>query len=210
GDGWAVTALALDPMAHDTLYAALENTGVFKTTDGGTSWAAANNGLPTLKVVALVVDPVIPDTVFAGTLDQGVFVSVDGGASWASMNDGLFNHIIKALAVEPDRIYAGSLGDGAFAMPVGSVITTSSTTTTTSTTTSTTLQQVILGRSLEIKDPKAADPSRRQVVVEARELASSDSLDPAAVAANGATLTISATGDTPSSQTFSMPAPWTL
>jgi len=83
-DGLAVTALALDAMAHDTLYAALENTGVFKTTDGGASWTAVG-GLPSVQVVALAVDPVIPNTVFAGTHDQGVFVSIDGGATWASM-----------------------------------------------------------------------------------------------------------------------------
>jgi hypothetical protein len=69
---------------------------------------------------------------------------------------------------------------------------------------------VILGKTLEIKDPRPADPSRRQVVVDARELASSDGLDPATVADSGATLTISAVGGTPSGQTFSMPAPWTL
>ena len=37
------------------------------------------------------------------------------GASWAAANDD-----IGAPAVEPDRIYAGSFGDGAFAMPLGS------------------------------------------------------------------------------------------
>ena len=208
-DGAAVTALALDPMAHNTLYAAIEEAGVYKTTDGGASWAAANNGLQVFRVTALAVHPVIPNTVFAGTLDQGVFVSVDGGASWAAMNDGLFNPVIHALAVEPHRVYAGSRADGAFEMPVGSIITTTSTSTTSSTTTSTTLQPVILGKTLQIKDPRPADPSRRQVVVEARELASSDSLDPATLATNGATLTVTATGETPSSQTFSMPAPWT-
>src|SRR5262249_8879622 len=206
----AVLSLALDPSAHNTLYAEIDNAGVYKTKATGASWTAANDGLPTLRVSSLAVDPVIPGAVFASTFDQGVFVSVDGGASWAAMSDGLFNHDIGALAVEPDRIYAGSFGNGAFAMPLGPIVTTTPTTTTTSTTTSTTLQQVILGKTLEIKDPQPADPSRRQVVVEARELASSDSLDAATLAANGATLTISANGETPSSQTFPMPAPWKL
>jgi len=209
-DGSLVTALAIDPMAPNTLYAALDLQGVYKTTDGGASWAAASNGLPSVRVAALAVDPASPNIVFVGTLDRGVFVSVDGGASWASMNDGLFNPSINALAVERDRIYAGSNPDGAFAMPLGPVITTTSTSTTTSSTTSTTLQPVILGKTIEIKDPNPADPSRRQVVVLARELASSDGLDPATVAANGATLVVNAAGGTPSSELFSMPAPWTL
>jgi hypothetical protein len=118
----------------------------------------------------------------------------------------IVKHVISALAVERDRIYAGSQGDGAFAMPVGPVITTTSTSTTASSTTSTTLQPVILGKTIEIKDTKPGDPSRRHVVV----FASSDGLDPATVAANGATVVVNAAGETPSSQLFSLPAPWTL
>src|SRR5262249_56277923 len=78
------------------------------------------------------------------------------------------------------------------------------------TTTATAVEPVIVGKTIEIKDPKPGDPSRRQVVVLARELASSDGLDPATVAANGATLVVNAAGGTPSSQEFSLPAPWTL
>jgi hypothetical protein len=123
------------------------------------------------------------------------------------VNDGLFNHAIKALAVDSDRIYAGSAGDGAFAMLLSAVTTT---TTTTSTTTSTTLPPAILGKTLEIKDPRPDDPSTRQVVVSAKEVASGDPLDPATVAANGAFLTIMTTGATSSRQSFFMPAPWKL
>jgi hypothetical protein len=83
------------------------------------------------------------------------------------------------------------------------------TTTTTSTTTTTTLQQVILGKTLLVKDPKPDDPSKRKVVVVATELGSDDTLDAAAVVAGGASVTVSADGGTPSSQTFSMPPPWT-
>jgi hypothetical protein len=57
-----VLALALDPRAPSTLSAAIENAGVYKTTDGGASCAPANDGFPTLGVSALAVDPVISDT----------------------------------------------------------------------------------------------------------------------------------------------------
>src|SRR5262249_20887124 len=40
----AVTALALDPANPSVLYAGTESSGVFKTTDGGTAWAAASGG----------------------------------------------------------------------------------------------------------------------------------------------------------------------
>ena len=44
-----VLSLALDPRAPSTLHEAIENAGVYKTTDGGASWAAANDGLPMLR-----------------------------------------------------------------------------------------------------------------------------------------------------------------
>ncbi len=91
-------------------------------------------------------------------------------------------------------------------MPLGST----TTTTFTGTTTSTTLQGAILGKALVIKDPNPTDPSKRKIVVVANEVGSGDPLDPAQLAANGATVTVSAEGATASSQTFSMPAPWTL
>ncbi len=42
--GGAVLTMAIDPVNHNTLYAGT-NSGVFKTTNGGDSWIAANNGL---------------------------------------------------------------------------------------------------------------------------------------------------------------------
>lgn len=208
--GAAVTALAVDPAAPATVYAAIEDAGVFKTTNAGASWAAAGVGLTSVRVTALTFDPVLPDTVYAGTRDQGVFASADGGASWTPLDDGLVNRSVAALAADAARIYAGSGGNGTFVRPAGSIVTTTSTTTSTSSTTSTTLQQAVLGRTFEVRNPNAADPSRRKLVVTAKEAASDDTLDAAALAANGATLTIVTAGGTPSSQTFAMPPPWTL
>jgi photosystem II stability/assembly factor-like uncharacterized protein len=203
-DNAAVTALALDPSAPATLYAAIETAGVFKTVDGGATWSAANGGLGADRVTSLAVHPTLPNTVYAGTLDHGVFTSTDGGASWTPTNDGLFNHFVAALAVDPDRIYAGTGGDGAFVMTTGAVTTTS-----TSTTTSTTSPQALLGKLLDVRNPSAVDPSRRSVVVQAKETASNDVLDPAMLVANGASVTVAVDGATPSKQTFAMPAPWT-
>ena len=56
-----VLSLALDPRAPSTIHAAIENAGVYKTTDGGANRAAADDGLLTLRVSALAVDPVISD-----------------------------------------------------------------------------------------------------------------------------------------------------
>lgn len=189
----AVVALLVDPATPQTVYAAIESAGVYKTTDGGANWAAASTGLPSTALTSLAHDPTT-GILFAGLLDTGVFFSADGGASWAALNSGLFNLTTNALAVDAERIYAGSGGDGTFVMPLASIP----------------LGQPLSGKKLIIKDPKPEDPAKRKIIVLASEIGSDDTLDPAAVAANGAILTITAEGATPSSQMFALPAPWTL
>jgi predicted esterase len=63
--------------------------------------------------------------------------------------------------------------------------------------------QTVLGRSLTVKDPST--PDKRVVVVKARETPTDDTLvgDPVA---NGATVTITLDGSTPSADTFALPA----
>ena len=65
-----VTALAIDPTTPSTLYAGTtcRHGGVFKSTDGGDTWNAANTGLPDdTAVSALAIDPTTPSTLYAGT-----------------------------------------------------------------------------------------------------------------------------------------------
>ncbi len=45
-----IAALAIDPSTATTLYAGTFDRGVFKSTDGGGSWRAVNNGLNTSLV----------------------------------------------------------------------------------------------------------------------------------------------------------------
>ena len=58
--GGTVRALAIDPTTPATLYAGTGG-GVFKSTDSGGTWAAANTGLTNLDVAALAIDPTTPD-----------------------------------------------------------------------------------------------------------------------------------------------------
>src|SRR6266542_3100797 len=84
-DGGIVNALAVDPVTPATVYAGTNGGGVFKSGNGGGSWAAVNAGLTNLNVSALTIDPATPATVYAGTDGGGVFKSVNGGGSWAAV-----------------------------------------------------------------------------------------------------------------------------
>ncbi len=63
-----VTAMAINPQATGTIYAAQQQNGLQKTTDGGATWNpigfATLPSFPTFR--ALIVDPATPTTVYAG------------------------------------------------------------------------------------------------------------------------------------------------
>ena len=67
-----VSALAIDPITPTTLYAGTVFEGVYKSTDSGGNWSAANTGLPSVSVLALAIDPTTPSTLYAG-IPVGVF-----------------------------------------------------------------------------------------------------------------------------------------
>ncbi|HEX7605635.1 MAG TPA: hypothetical protein VF348_02920, partial [Usitatibacter sp.] len=76
-DGGNIFALAINPSTPSTLYAGTDGGGVFKSTDSGGTWAAANTGLTNLTVQALAIDPSTSSTLYAGTDGGGVFKSTD-------------------------------------------------------------------------------------------------------------------------------------
>ena len=75
-DAGTVRALAINPANPSIGYAGTAWGGIFKTTDDGGHWSAANNGVDywvaagyrtATFVNALAIDPVTPTTVYAGT-----------------------------------------------------------------------------------------------------------------------------------------------
>ena len=89
--------------------------GMLKSTDGGNSWFAINNGLSDLVgsvsgIPAVAIDSDDPNIIYAGTSGRGVFRSADGGASWSEFNLGLTNLSINALAIDPlgKHLYAAT------------------------------------------------------------------------------------------------------
>lgn len=109
---YAATGIALNHVTHDT-----RGHGVFKSTDGGLSWSAANTGLEgtSLNALSVAVHPDDPDTVYVGLLLEGVYRSMDGGAHWQPARSGLLAPEIRSLAVDPlhpDIVLAGAENGG--------------------------------------------------------------------------------------------------
>ena len=116
-EGETIYSLAIDPVTPTVLYAGVYGGGIFKTTDGGWNWNAANNGLTSVIVQSLAIDPKTPTTLYAGTGNRGVFKSTDGGGTWNVTNIGLKNSTVAALVIDPTTptiLYAGTSGGGVF------------------------------------------------------------------------------------------------
>jgi photosystem II stability/assembly factor-like uncharacterized protein len=95
----SIGAVALDPSNDDVVWVGTGETnprndvtygaGLFKSTDGGKTWAAAGLAA-TLQISSILIDPVNPNHVvvgamgdfFADSSDRGVYVSDDGGKTW--------------------------------------------------------------------------------------------------------------------------------
>ena len=109
--GIVVRALAVDPLAPTTLYAATEQ-GVYKSTTGGTNWTQTNTGIPDhTKISAIAIDPQTSSTVYAGTGGNGVFKSTDAAHTWTARNSGIIATQITTFSSDPTNpqiLYVGT------------------------------------------------------------------------------------------------------
>ena len=115
-DEWILT-VALNPLAPKIVYAGSNGDGVFRSLDGGNTWATVNRGLTNPIVPALAVNPHDTAVVYAGTTGDGIFRSLDGGTTWTPVNTGLTNPLVTAIALNslmPSTVYAGTNGGGVF------------------------------------------------------------------------------------------------
>jgi photosystem II stability/assembly factor-like uncharacterized protein/PKD repeat protein len=100
------TEVAVDPTNGQTLYAAIgsafadSNNGIYKSTNGGTSWTKLGGGAPsgnTFGRISLALAPSSPNTLYAATADPAtgalkeIAATTDGGATWANVTNNAPN-----------------------------------------------------------------------------------------------------------------------
>ena len=79
-DNQGACCLAADPHNRQVVYAGTNGSGVYRSGDGGQTWATLGPAGHIVK--ALAVSPHDPDVIYAGTKPALLFVSRDGGQSW--------------------------------------------------------------------------------------------------------------------------------
>lgn len=133
GGNGRLNCICFHPADPNTFWTGAPNGGIWKTTDGGNTWASlALNLLPNLSIADIAVDPVDPDIMYiatgdgygyevdyfwGGTYSAGVLKSTDGGLSWNATGLTYLqsdNNIIQKLVVckSNPQILLASARDG--------------------------------------------------------------------------------------------------
>ncbi len=122
GGGYAgigrLNCIAFHPSLSNTFWVGSPAGGLWKTTDGGTTWTTnTDNSLPVLGVSSMVIDYNNPDIMYIATGDgesnwnssthsAGVLKTIDGGATWntTGLNWSTSQElIIRRLLMDPNN-----------------------------------------------------------------------------------------------------------
>ena len=104
-----INCVAFHPSTATTFYAGSPSGGLWKTTDGGTTWTTLTEALPRLGVSSILIDPSTPSMIWIGTGDRdagdapglGVYKSTDGGSTWSASNTGMGNSTVGMMIMHP-------------------------------------------------------------------------------------------------------------
>lgn len=108
-----IRAVAVAP-SHTLTMMVGKGPRVFKTSDGGLTWIAQNNGLPGRTVTNVEISPVNRDVAFAtigGVSGPSVYRTTDGGTTWNARADGLPSFTALVIRFDPtdaSTLYVGT------------------------------------------------------------------------------------------------------
>jgi len=102
------TDLAFDLESPHIIYTATEHHGVYVSTNGGSSWAAANIGLPSGIIIHNLAFDSVQHQLWAAT-NLGIYRSVDAGKIWQVLNNGLPSNV-DVNTILPAAISGGDKG----------------------------------------------------------------------------------------------------
>lgn len=122
--GGRTRAIIIDPVTPNTMYAAGVAGGIWKTTNGGTTWAALDDFMANIAVSCLAFEPGNSNVIYAGTGEgffnadgvqgAGIFKSTNAGATWTRLastttSDFFFvNDLVVGNGANSQHVYAAT------------------------------------------------------------------------------------------------------
>ena len=117
----SVKAIAQDPRDAQLVIVGT-NQYIFRSTNGGRTWARRGGGLPSGDFTSVVISPTNPDEVLASEYSKGgVYRSTDKGYIWERIDAELPSNRVWTLTFDPfdrDRAYAGSFSSGVYVFTI--------------------------------------------------------------------------------------------
>lgn len=117
-----ISDFAVDPQNSKNYYVATSAGGVWKTTNGGTTYQPIFDSQGSYSIGVVTIDPSNPNVIWVGTGENnnqrsvsygdGIYKSEDGGASWKNMGLKNSEHI-GSVIIDPEnsnRIYVAAIG----------------------------------------------------------------------------------------------------
>ncbi len=118
-----ITGLAFEEGNSDHMIIGANTGGVWRTIDGGLTWAHLTDYFSHLAVYSVVIDPTDPNTYIFGSTGGNIFKSTDSGATWELLGTA-GNSLINRILINPvntDIIFATSENSGIYRSTNGGI-----------------------------------------------------------------------------------------
>lgn len=104
-----VNTVYLHATNPNIMYVGAPAGGLWRTTDGATTWTVLTTSTPTLGVSSVLLHPTNPNLILIGTGDRdagdapgmGVYKSIDGGTTWVASNTGMGTLTVGMMLMHP-------------------------------------------------------------------------------------------------------------
>ncbi len=120
GTAGRVYDTAIDPSgsSDQVIYIATLG-GIWKTTNGGMSWAPKTDRLVWNQMSAVAIDPTNPAIIYAGAFwspGASLFRSIDGGETWAAVGGPAMNNLLvtRIVALASGVVLVGTANNGLY------------------------------------------------------------------------------------------------
>lgn len=116
--GGRLRSILIHPTQPSTMWVGSVGGGIWKTTNGGSSWIPLDDFMASIAIGCMALDPLDPDVLYAGTGEgffeavegssntatmrgAGIFKSVDGGETWNQLHSTAAWKFVNRLAIHP-------------------------------------------------------------------------------------------------------------